>query len=195
MQLDIFYSYACRDSYLVFAWLKEVKKSGQPLETNWHPFAIQMDDPDQYWKRPWKFANSELRGFIAAEAAKRQGTQLFFRFHDALESAVHEQLLELGDESTLVGAAQQASLDMNRFRMDWVDPQLTQIAQRSHVQAVEHWNVSGTPTLVFRNGHSFHLELSTIPHGADALETFQAVETLAVRQPNIQILRQTNCGH
>ena len=85
MQLDIYYSYACRDSYLVFAWLKEVKKSGQSLEMNWHPFAIQLDDPDQYWKRPWKFANSELRGFIAAEAARRQGSESFSRFHDALD--------------------------------------------------------------------------------------------------------------
>lgn len=52
--------YACRGSYLVFAWLKEVNKSGQPLQMNWHPFAIQMDDPDQYWKRPWKICQLEI---------------------------------------------------------------------------------------------------------------------------------------
>ena len=194
MQIDIYYSYACRDSYLVFAWLHEVKKNGQTLEMNWHPFAIQMDDPNQYWKRPWKSASSELRGFIAAEAVRRQGSEYFPRFHDALESAVHEQLLELGDEITLIDAAQKAGLDVNRFRADWVDPQLAQIAQHSHVQAVERWNVSGTPTLVFPNERSFHLELSEIPLGADALATFQAVETLAVAQPNIRLLRQTNRG-
>lgn len=192
MQLEIYYSYACRDSYLVFAWLNEVKKNGQSLEINWHPFAIQMDEPDQYWKRPWKFANSELRGFIAAEAAKRQGSEAFLRFHEALESAVHEQLLELGDEGTLIGAAQQAGLDVNRFQMDWVDPQLARIAQHGHLRATERWNVSGTPTLVFPNGHSFHLELNNIPLGTDALETFQAVETLAVTQPNVRLLRRTN---
>lgn len=133
MQLDIYYSYACRDSYLVFAWLKEVKKSGQPLEINWHPFAIQMDDLDQYWKRPWKLANSELRGFIAAEAARRQGSEAFLRFHDALEGAVHEQFLELGEETTLIAVTQQAGLDMDRFLADWHDLQLTQAVQRSQI--------------------------------------------------------------
>jgi predicted DsbA family dithiol-disulfide isomerase len=192
MQLDIYYSYACRDSYLVFAWLKEVKKSGQPLEINWHPFAIQMDDPDQYWKRPWKFANSELRGFIAAEAARRQGSEVFLRFHDALEGAVHEQLLELGEESTLIAVTQQAGLDMDRFLADWHDLQLTQAVQRSHEQGSEKFNISGTPTLVFPNGRSFHLELSEVPPVADAFETFQVFETMALRLPYIKQLKRTN---
>lgn len=192
MQLDIYYSYACRDSYLVFTWLKEVKKSGQSLEMNWHPFAIQLDDPDQYWKRPWKFANSELRGFIAAEAARRQGSESFSRFHDALERAVHQQLLELGDESTLIGVAQQAGLDMDRFQADWHDPQLIQAVQHSHIQGGEKFNISGTPTLVFPNGRSFHLELSEVPPAADALETFQVFETMAVRLPYIKQLKRTD---
>jgi hypothetical protein len=40
MQMDIYYSYACRESYLVFAWLKLVEKSGQSLDIHWRPFAI-----------------------------------------------------------------------------------------------------------------------------------------------------------
>ena len=192
MQLDIYYSYACRDSYLVFAWLKEVKKSGQPLEINWHPFAIQMDDPDQYWKRPWKLANSELRGFIAAEAARRQGSEAFLRFHDALEGAVHEQFLELGEETTLIAVTQQAGLDMDRFLADWHDLQLTQAVQRSHEQGSEKFNISGTPTLVFPNGRSFHLELSEVPPVVEALETFQVFETMASRLPYIKQLKRTN---
>jgi predicted DsbA family dithiol-disulfide isomerase len=192
MEMDIYYSYACRDSYLVYAWLKLVQKSGQALEINWHPFAIQMDDPNEYWSHPWTIANSELRGFIAAEAARRQGSEAFLRFHDALESAVHEQLLELGEESTLIAVTQQAGLDTNRFQADWQDPQLARAAQRSHLQAVEQWNISGTPTLVFPNGNSYHLELSEVPDEAHALETFRAVEMLTVTHPYISQLRRTN---
>ena len=136
MHIDIYYSYACRDSYLVFAWLKLIQKSGQALNIRWHPFAIQMDAPNEYWNRSWKTANSELRGFIAAEAARRQGNEAFLRFHDALEQAVHEQLLELGEESTLIAVTQQAGLDMERFQEDWHDPQLAETARHSHVQAV-----------------------------------------------------------
>ena len=152
--MDIYYSYACRDSYLVFAWLKLVEKSGQTLNINWRPFAIQMDAPNEYWNQSWRTANSELRGFIAAEAARRQGSEAFLAFHDALEQAVHEQFLELGDETTLIVAAQQAGLNVNRFQDDLDDPQLAQAARNSHAQAIERWNVSGTPTLVFPNGRS-----------------------------------------
>ncbi len=153
-----------------------------------------MDEPDQYWTRLWKSASSELRGFIAAEAARRQGSDSFSRFHNALESAVHEQLRELGDEGTLLGAAQQAGLDVNRFRADWVDPQLAQSIQQSHLRAAAQWNVAGTPTLIFPKGYSFHLELSNTPLGKEALETFQAVENLAVTQPYIQLFHRTNSG-
>ena len=192
MEMDIYYSYACRDSYLVYAWLKLVQKSGQVLDINWHPFAIQMEGPNEYWDHPWSTANSELRGFIAAEAARSQGNEAFLRFHDALEGAVHEQLLELGEESTLITVTQQAGLDMDRFQADWHDPQLAQAAQRSHMQAIKQWNISGTPTLVFPNGNSYHLELSEVPEDAHALETFRAVEMLTVTRPYIRQLRRTN---
>jgi len=105
---------------------------------------------------------------------------------------VHEQLLELGEESTLIVVTQQAGLDVDRFEADWHNPQLAQAAQHSHMQAMERWNISGTPTLVFPNGNSFHLELSKIPLEADALETFQAVEMLTTTHPYISQLRRTN---
>ena len=192
MKLDIYYSYACRESYLVYAWLKRVEQSGQSLDVHWRPFAIQMDSPNEYWTQPWESANSELRGFIAAEAAKRQGSESFSRFNDALESTVHEQLLELGDESTLNGAAQQAGLDVNRFQVDWRDLQLTQAVQHSHEQGSEKFNISGTPTLVFPNGRSFHLELSEVPPVTDVLEAFRVIETMALRLPYIMQLKRTN---
>jgi len=192
MQMDIYYSYACRESYLVFAWLKLVEKSGQAFNIHWHPFAIQMDAPSEYWNQSWRIANSELRGFIAAEAARRQGSEAFLAFHDALEQAVHEQFLELGDETTLIVAAQQAGLNVDRFQADLHDPQLAQAARNSHAQAIERWNVSGTPTLVFPNGRSFHLELSEVPPVADALETFRVLETLALRLPYIRQLKRAN---
>jgi predicted DsbA family dithiol-disulfide isomerase len=192
MQMDIYYSYACRDSYLVHAWLKLIQERGISLHINWRPFAIQMDKPSEYWNQSWKTANSELRGFIAAEAARRQGNEAFLRFHNALEGAVHEQLLELGEESTLIAVTQQAGLDMDRFQADWHDPQLTQAVQHSHIQGGEKLNISGTPTLVFPNGRSFHLELSEVPPVADALETFQVFETMALRLPFIKQLKRTN---
>lgn len=189
--MDIYYSYACRDSYLVHAWLKRVQQSGELLDLRWHPYAIQIDDPIEYWDPSWQTANSELRGFIAAEAAKRQGRDFFYLFHDALESAVHEQFLELGDEATLIGAAEQAGLDLQRFRASWQDPQIVEAIQQSYNLAVEQWNVFGTPTIIFSDGRSLHLELKDIPSGADALELFQTLDTVAVGHPYIKQLTRT----
>ena len=133
-----------------------------------------------------------MRGFIAAEAARRQGNDAFLRFHETLEQAVHLQLLELREESTLIGAANQARLDVKRFQTDWHDPQFVQVTQDSHVQAVERWNVSGTPTLVFPNGNSIHLELNEMPRDANALKTFQVFEMLAVMPPYIRQFRHSS---
>lgn len=190
--MDIYYSYACRESYLVHAWLKHVKKNGQSVDIDWRPFAIQMENPNEYWEQPWESANSELRGFIAAEAARRQGSESFSRFHDALEQLVHEQLLELRDEVTLLGAAQQAGLNLDKFQTDWHDPQLAQDARRQHLEGLEKLHVSGTPSLVFPNGRSIHVELSEVPKAADSLELFRVIELLAIRLPYVNQFKQTN---
>jgi predicted DsbA family dithiol-disulfide isomerase len=179
----------------VYAWLKHVEKSGQSLDIHWRSFAIQMDIPTEYWTQPWQSANSELRSFMAAEAARQQGSESFSRFHAALEQAVHERYLELGDEATLIDAAREAGLDLGKFQADWHDPQLAETAQHSHAQAVERWDVSGTPTLIFPNGRSVHLELNAIPSEADALEIFRAIESLAVTHPYIQQMQQTEHSH
>ncbi|MBL8090176.1 MAG: DsbA family protein [Anaerolineales bacterium] len=192
MQLDIYYSYACRESYLVFEWLNRVKENGYPLNINWHPFAIQIDAPNHYWNRTWDTANSELRGFIAAESAKQQGREYFSLFHKYLEMAVHEQFLELGDEATLMNVAQKAKLDLSRFQSDVYNSQLIKNIHNSHLLGIKKWNIFGTPTLIFENGHSFHLELNEIPLVIDALKTFQAVEVLVNKQIYIKQLKKTN---
>lgn len=143
---------------------------GEPLNIEWRPFAIEMDGDPDYWARPWEQARSELRGFIAASAASRQGEAAFRSFHAALEAAVHEQLLELGDESTLIGPAEQAGLDVERFTSEWRNPELAQEAQRRHGTAAAKYGVSGTPTILFPNGAAIHTEL------VDAIPLDQAVQ-------------------
>lgn len=59
MEMDIYYSYACHESYLVYAWLKHVEKNGQVIDIHWRPFAIHMDIPNEYWTQPWESAKPE----------------------------------------------------------------------------------------------------------------------------------------
>ena len=190
MQIDIYYSYACRESYLVFEWLNQVKKNGYSIDINWHPFAIQLDDEKEYWNRSWVEANSELRGFIAAESAKRQSIESFRRFHNALEEAVHEKFLELGDESTLIDAARKAGLDLEKFKSDWHNKELIQIIKDSHEKAILNLKIYGTPSIVFSNGHAFHLELNEIPLENESFDFFETVKTLATKYSYIKQLKQ-----
>lgn len=192
MKLDIFYSYACRDSYLTFAWLQQVQQQIPTLLIKWHPFAIQIDNASEYWARSWESANSELRGFIAAEAARQQGAEAFQRFHAALEVAVHEQFRELGDQRTLLDVAQQVKLEVDGFQTAWRDPELVRKIHKRHQEAIRKFSVFGTPTLVFPNNRAYHVELTRVPPEANALETFHTIETLATKQPYLQQLRWAN---
>ena len=191
MQLDVFFSYACRDSYLVFAWLKQVEQEDVALCINWRPFAIQMGNDPAYWQNLWADANSERRGFMAASAAAAQGEPVFQRFHEALMRLVHEEHRELGDEQTLLGAAATAGLDIEQFQADWHNSHLGLQAFTSHREGREMYHVFGTPTLLFPDGQSIHLELNGVPVLAQAVMLWQTILTVAQSQRVIRQIKRT----
>jgi hypothetical protein len=178
MKIQIFYSYACRDSYKVFSWLNCVQEQGAALDILWYPFAVEIENEED-WAQPWQTARSELRGFIAAESAQLQGEYAFRRFHQLLECAVHEEYLELGDEQTILSAAKQAALDMDSFQAALNNPEMTAIARQSHRRGVEQFKVFGTPTLIFPQESAIHLELNEIPMPDHAVQLFESVKALA----------------
>ena len=191
MQLDVFFSYACCDSYLVFAWLKQVEKAGVALDVNWRPFAIQMGDDAAYWQNTWADANSERRGFMAASAAAAQGESPFRQFHKALMRLVHEEHRELGDKQTLLGAAAIAGLDIEQFQTDWHDSHLGLQAFTSHIEGREMYRVFGTPTLLFPDGQAIHLELNQVPVLAQVVTLWQTILTVAQSQLAVRQIKRT----
>jgi len=58
-QIELFFSYACRDTYEVFTWFRQVQAQDIQLNITWSPFAIQIENPLEAWERPWPEANSE----------------------------------------------------------------------------------------------------------------------------------------
>lgn len=190
INLRIFYSYACRDTYLLFRLLREVQEQGQAVNIVWSPFAIQMDGDPDYWIRPWEQARSELRGFIAASAARQQGKKAFLAFHAALEVAVHEQLLELGDERTLLDTASLAGLDMDFFASAFRDPELARSVYESHQQAAQQYGIFGTPTIVFSNNQAIHLELVEDIPARRSLSLFRDIVDLGNVHPYLSKLER-----
>lgn len=189
-QIEVFYSYACHDTYKVFKWLQHLEEQGEALELTWSPFAVEIAS-EQEWQQPWETARSELRGFMAAEAARQQGAEAFRRFHQQLEQAVHETYLELGDESTLINAAVQAGLDMEQFQAVLRSDSLARAAQQSHQRGVKDFNVFDTPTLVFCGSHSVYLELDQLIADNNTLSLFQMVKAFALEQLQVVQLKRT----
>lgn len=189
-RIEVFYSYACRDTYKVFKWLDNLEAQGEALELIWSPFAVEIAS-EQGWQQPWETAGSELRGFMAAEAARQQGAAVFRRFHQHLELAVHEAYLELGEESTLINAALQTGLDVGQFQAALKSDQMARIAQQSYQRGTQQFNIFGTPTLVFCGSHSVYLELTEVLSENDGLALFQMVKAFALEQPQVVQLKRT----
>ena len=190
MQIEVFYSYACRDTYKVFAWLECVQQQGIALDILWHPFAVEIENEHE-WSQPWQTARSELRGFIAAEAARLQGESAFLRFHRLLERAVHEEYLELGDVQTILHVAEEAALNMDSFRPALHDPEMAAIAQQSHRRGVEQFKVFGTPTLIFPSENAIHLELDQVPTADHAIPLFENIKAIGMDYPYVHQIKRT----
>ncbi len=170
--IKLYFSFACQGSYRAHAWLRE---TGRDLAVEWRPYAIRTHGQIDYWGQAWYAADSELRGFIAAEAAARQGSRAATAFRAALFEAVHDNGLDLGDERTLLAAGRQAALDLPRFQADWQDPDLMKAIQAGQQQAIENPGVFGTPTMVFADGRVVQVELAGSVTGPEARRLLELV--------------------
>lgn len=189
MEIEIFFSYACRDTYKVFKWFYHLENLGEEFNLAWHPYAVELESEHQ-WQQSWETARSELRGFIAAEAAREQGDNAFRRFHRFLEEAVHEQYLELGDEAVLIGVADRAELDLAQFRAHIQSPRLAKAAYMSHQRGVTEFKIFGTPTLIFAGQAPLYLEFMDVPQQSKALVLFQSIRALAIEQLDVIQLKR-----
>ena len=119
----------------------------------WRYFSlIQVNSKDEGWT-VWDAPDSEARGrlaFKAAEAARRQDA--FDAFHMALLRARHEQRADIDDVTVVERVAEDAGLDLDRFRKDIADLQIISALERDHRAGVAEYGVFGTPTFVFDGG-------------------------------------------
>ena len=163
-------------------WLDRVKSLyGDDLELNWKNYSLEQnnfslqqksDGTESDWK-VWEDdeigERRSLMSQVAAEAARRQGPELFDKFHLALLTARHggEGRIALNEEEPLVELAQQVGLDVARFREDLRDPELRKVIGSQHEEAVEQ-GIFGTPTFVFENGNAAFIK-AFIPPQDDAM--------------------------
>ena len=159
-------------------WLSKVQETKKNLlEINWKAFSLeqanQKIDPSwKVWDQPDDYPTKGLLAQRAAEAAKRQGTELFQTFHLNLLKARHEERKDLNDRDMLFDVAKQSGLDTNQFRSDLSDRSVLKSLAIDHYEAVDKYGVFGTPTFVFENGSSAFLKLLKPPDN-EAVKTFE----------------------
>ena len=167
-------------------WLDRVKKVyGDDMEITWRNFSLEQNaftlkQKAEGTESDWKVWAQEdategrsLLGQMAAEAARRQGTELYDKFHLALLTARHggDGRIALNEEEPLVELAQQVGLDAAKFREDLRDPDLRTTIGADHEEAVSQ-GIFGTPTFVFENGNTAFIK-AFIPPQDDAVSEFE----------------------
>ncbi len=165
-------------------WLDKVKKEyGDNLQVNWRHFSLQQINSRQ--GPEWKVWNEmdvreavALLASVAGEAAKRQeDSEAFDRFHLALLTARHAgDRTPLNQDEPLIKIAEEAGLDVERFKNDLNDPALVQAVADDHEAAGER-GIFGTPTFLFENGHSAYMK-TYIPPEDEAVEVFDSFVSL-----------------
>ena len=161
-------------------WLDRVKKAyGDNLDVNWKNFSLQQvnskEGPEwKVWEQVDLHEARSLLSSVAAEAARRQGSEAFDRFFLALLTARHgeRERIPLNEDESLINIAKAVGLDVDRFKEDLKDPELVELVGRDHTEATEKHGAFGTPTFVFENGQAAYLK-TFIPPEEESLEAFE----------------------
>jgi predicted DsbA family dithiol-disulfide isomerase len=186
MEFELYFDYLCPYVYRASLLLANVAAE-RPADIRWRYFSLtQVNSREEGWTVWGAPAGERVRGrlaFKAAEAARRQDR--FDAFHGALLGARHQHRLDIDDIDVVEQLAQDAGLEVDRFRHDIADPGILEALERDHVHAVGTYGVFGTPTFVFPNGASAYIRLAEAPSGADAVHLFDSLLAIAADEPRV----------
>ena len=186
IELEVFYDYNCPFVYRAATMLANVSDARE-VRVTWRYFSLtQVNSREEGWTVWGANGTEPVRGrlaFKAAEAARRQDR--FDELHPALLKARHQDRLDLDDMHVIERIANEAGLDMERFRRDIAEPDILASLAQDHTQAAAELGVFGTPTLVFAGGGSAYVRLADAPEAADAVRIFDSLIAVAAREPRI----------
>jgi len=186
MEFELYFDYLCPFVYRASLLLTNVAAERNP-QVRWRYFSLaQVNSTEAGWTAWDAPAAERVRGrfaFKAAEAARRQGR--FDAYHIALLHARHHDRLDVDDANVAEQLAEDAGLDLNRFRRDLADPTIVQTLADDHRHAVATHGVFGTPTFVFPNGASAYIRLAEAPTGTEALHVYDSLLAVAADEPRI----------
>jgi predicted DsbA family dithiol-disulfide isomerase len=176
----VYIDFLCPWAYRGAMWLAEVEKAGR-IRPQYRFFSLSQNHEARggspqppIWER-----NPQAQGlgaFLAATAARGQGTEAGDRFRLALQRARHEDHLPVDQPATHRVAAERAGLDLPRWETDLNATDFTTLA-REHDEAVRR-GVFGVPTLTWPEGRSYYLKITDLIPPDRAVALYDAIETV-----------------
>lgn len=168
---------------------KAKEHEGDNLEIEWRYLSLEQinsteGDGWKIWEQPTSYPMRGRWAFRGAEAARKQGKDAFETFHLNLLTARHVDRKELATQDTIFEAAQEAGLDMDRFKQDFEAATIDQVGV-DHEEGVQNYGAFGTPTIVFDGQHAGYLKLRPLPEGDELAKTWEQVRDLIVGRPEI----------
>jgi predicted DsbA family dithiol-disulfide isomerase len=198
--VDVYFDYACPFAWAAQLWLDQVKDDlGEELDVTWRIFPLEQvnaSDPDfKVWEHPDPESSSTVRSFQAFHAAQQQGDEAFRAFHAALFRKRHEEGRNLGRQQVLEAAAEEAGLDLARFRADLESDAVFERIERDYTEGRGELDVFGTPTIVFENGEAAYLKLNYRDMPEDPTAFFRDFVSVVRDRPSvIEIKRPKRFG-
>lgn len=162
---------------------------------NWRNFSLEQinnknGEDWKIWEQPDDFKTRGFWALRANEAARNQGKEAHDRFRLALLTATHVNRQPLSDRQTLIDAAREAGLDLDRFERDLADRSLIQRIADDHTEAVSKYGVFGTPTMIFPDGQAAFLKMRPTPSQEEAVAVFEDFIETATNRPYIHEIKR-----
>ena len=164
-------------------WLDKVKAElGDDLEVNWKSYSLEQQNSKEgpEWKAWEQGPEYESRGLLALKAgvaARKQGSELQWKFTLTLLSARHVDKADVREIETIEKAATEAGLDVEQLKADMDAPETIAAVAAEHEQAAEA-GIFGTPTYVFEGAKPAFLKMFAPPDD-ETMDVWEGVTRLS----------------
>ncbi len=190
IKLDVYFDYACPFAWAGQVWLDDVnEKTGGKLDITWRIFPLEQvnaKDPEfKLWEQPNDGTSSTLRSFQGMAAAKKQGEEAFKKFHAALFVKRHVDGRNLSGQAVLESAAEDAGLDLEKFREDLKSDEVFKQIEEDFTYGQSQLGVFGTPTIVYDNNLGAYLQVNFRDMPEDSVKFFDEFTDVVRERPNV----------
>ncbi len=151
---------------------------GNRLSIEWYSFPLEQVNSTRgaewkLWEQDDAYESKGLWALRAGEAARRQGKEIFERFHLALLGAKHWEKKDIADREVLMAVAREVGMDAGKFRQDLFDRSLLAKIGEDYTRGVQEHGIWGTPTFVFNGCQAAYVKLRPAPPPEEAVGLFE----------------------